>query len=56
MSDHYWLTEAQIERQKPYFPRSHAVLRVDDRRVPSGIMPRFYSRIKATTPTGFMTA
>jgi len=38
MSDHYWLTEAQIERLKPYFPRSHGVPRVDDRRVLSGII------------------
>lgn len=32
MSDHYWLSEAQIERIKPYFPRPHGVPRVDDRR------------------------
>ena len=38
MSDHYWLTEAQIERLEPYFPRSHGVPRVDDRRVLSGIV------------------
>ena len=38
MSDHFWLTEAQIERLKPYFPRSHGVPRVDDRRVLSGII------------------
>lgn len=38
MSDHYWLSETQIERIKPYFPRSHGVPRVDDRRVVSGII------------------
>ena len=38
MSDHYWLSELQIERIKPYFPRSHGVPRVDDRRVLSGII------------------
>jgi len=38
MSDHFWLTQAQIERLKPYFPRSHGVPRVDDRRVLSGII------------------
>ena len=38
MSDHYWLSEAQIERIKPYFPRPHGVPRVDDRRVLSGII------------------
>lgn len=38
MSDHYWLTEAQLERIRPYFPRSHGRPRVDDRRVISGII------------------
>jgi len=38
MSDHYWLSEIQIELIKPYFPRSHGVPRVDDRRVLSGII------------------
>lgn len=38
MSDYYWLTEAQIERLKPYFTRAHGVPRVDDRRVISGII------------------
>jgi len=38
MSDHYWLSETQIERIRPYFPRSHGVPRVDDRRVLSGII------------------
>ena len=38
MSDHFWLSETQIERIKPYFPRSHGVPRVDDRRVLSGII------------------
>lgn len=30
MPDHYWLSEDQINRIKPYFPRSHGVPRVDD--------------------------
>lgn len=38
MSDHYWLTETQLERIKPYFPRPHGRPRVDDRRVISGII------------------
>ena len=38
MSDHYWLTEPQLERIKPYFPRPHGKPRVDDRRVISGII------------------
>ena len=38
MSNLYWLTEAQIERLKPFFPKSHGKPRVDDRRVLSGII------------------
>ncbi|ETD86563.1 transposase IS5 [Rhodobacter capsulatus B6] len=38
MSDLYWLTEAQMERLKPFFPKSHGKPRVDDRRVLSGII------------------
>jgi len=38
MSDQYWLSQAQLERIEPYFPMSHGVPRVDDRRVVSGII------------------
>lgn len=38
MDDLFWLTEAQMERLKPFFPLSHGVARVDDRRVLSGII------------------
>ena len=38
MSNLYWLSEAQMERLWPYFPKSHGVPRVDDRRVLSGIV------------------
>ena len=38
MSDHYWLTEPQLERIKPYFPQPHGRPRVDDRRIVSGII------------------
>ncbi len=38
MSDHFWLTEAQLKRIEPHFPLSHGVPRVDDRRVLSGII------------------
>ena len=38
MSDLIWLSDAQMERIKPYFPLSHGVPRVDDRRVISGII------------------
>ena len=38
MSDLIWLTEAQIRKIEPYFPSSHGVPRVDDRRIISGII------------------
>jgi putative transposase len=38
MSDQFWLSPSQLKRIKPYFPLSHGVPRVDDRRVVSGII------------------
>ena len=38
MSDLFWLTEAQMARIAPFFPKSHGKPRVDDRRVLSGII------------------
>ncbi|KXV28611.1 transposase [Gluconobacter japonicus] len=38
MSDLFWLTDEQIECLRPFFPKSHGRLRVDDRRVLSGII------------------
>jgi len=38
MGDLYWLSEARMERLRPYFPKRHGVPRVGDRRVPSGII------------------
>ena len=38
MSDLIWLSEAQMRRIEPYFPLSHGVPRVDDRKVISGIV------------------
>ena len=38
MNDLFWLTEAQIDRLRPYFPKSRGKPRVDDRRVLSGII------------------
>ena len=38
MSDLFWLSRAQMRRIEPYFPLSHGVPRVDDRRVISGIV------------------
>ena len=38
MSDLFWLTEAQMERLRPFLPKPHGKPRVDDRRVLSGII------------------
>lgn len=38
MSNLFWLTEAQMARLRPYFPKSHGRPRVDDLRVLSGII------------------
>jgi transposase len=38
MSNLYWLTEAQMQRLRPYFPQSRGRARVDDLRVLSGII------------------
>jgi transposase len=38
MSNLYWLSEAQMERLRPYFPKAQGRARVDDRRVLSGII------------------
>lgn len=38
MSNLFWLTDAQMARLEPFFPKSHGKPRVDDRRVLSGII------------------
>ena len=38
MSDLDWLSETQMARLEPHFPKSHGKPRVDDRRVLSGII------------------
>lgn len=38
MSDQFWLSEAQLARIARFFPLSHGVPRVDDRKVISGII------------------
>ena len=38
MDDLFLLSEAQMRRIEPFFPLSHGVPRVDDRRVISGIV------------------
>jgi transposase len=38
MSNLFWLTDAQMELLRPFFPKSHGKPRVDDLRVLSGII------------------
>jgi len=38
MSDLFWLSDTQMARLKPFFPKSHGKPRVDDKRVLSGII------------------
>jgi len=38
MSNLFWLAEDQMERLKPFFPKSRCKPRIDDRRVLSGII------------------
>jgi len=38
MSDQFWLSKEQLARIEPYFPLSHGVPRIDDRKVVSGII------------------
>ena len=38
MSEQFWLSDEQVERLVPHFPRSRGKARVDDRRVLSGIL------------------
>jgi len=38
MSNLFWLTDAQMDRLRPFFSKSHGKPRVDDRRVLSGII------------------
>ena len=38
MSDLFFLSPTQMSKIEPFFPKSHGVARVDDRRVISGIV------------------
>ncbi len=38
MGNLYWRSDAQMERVRPFLPKSHGRHRVDDRRVPSGMI------------------
>lgn len=42
VSSLYWLTDEEMERSMPFFPKSHCKHRVDDRRALSGII--FFNR------------
>ena len=54
MSDLYWLTDEQMARLQPFFPKSHGKPRVDDQQVLSGIV--FVDRKRlgwCDTPKGY---
>lgn len=38
MSDQFWLSETQLKRIEPYFPKPRGIPRMDDRRMVSGII------------------
>ena len=38
MSDLFWLSDAQMARLEPFFPKPHEEPRVDDKRILSGII------------------
>ena len=38
MGDLFWLSQVQMRRIERYFPRSHGIARVDDRRIVSAIV------------------
>ncbi len=42
MSDLFWLTDVQMARLEPFFPKLHGKPRVDDKRVLRGII--FFNR------------
>lgn len=68
MSDCFWLGQEKLARTERYFPLSHGVPRVDDRRAPSGIIhvmkrgpdwrdaPTEYGRTKPFTIVSFAGA
>ena len=49
-----WLSEAQMRRIEPYFPLSHGIPRVDDRRIVSGIIFVIRNGLRwRDAPTGY---
>ena len=61
MSNLFWLTDAQMARLEPFFPKSHGKPRVDERRVLSGIIfinrngLRWWALLHNTDCRGFTT-
>jgi transposase len=54
MGDLFLLSERQMARISPFFPLSHGVLRVDDRRVVSGIVYVIRNGLQwKDAPTGY---
>ena len=54
MSDLFWLSARQLRRIEPFFPLSHGVPRVDDRRVISGIIFVIRNGLRwRDAPTGY---
>jgi putative transposase len=54
MSDLWMLSKAQMRRIEPFFPLSHGVPRVDDRRVVSGIIFVIRNGLRwRDAPTGY---
>ena len=46
MSDLFWLSDTQMARLEPDFPKSHGKPRVDDRRVSIGIILNNRNRLR----------
>ena len=54
MSELWLLSEAQMRRIEPYFPLSHGIPRVDDRRIVSGIIFVFRNGLRwRDAPAGY---
>jgi putative transposase len=54
MSELWLLSEAQMRRIEPYFPLSHGIPRVDDRRIVSGIIFVIRNGLRwRDAPTGY---
>ena len=56
MSDIFWLTDEQMAKLAPFFPKSHGKPRVDDRRVLSGIMQNADAIPNSGPPANWITS